>query len=127
MLEAAAWMATFRSRQPADQRTAPSMTTVFSVRPANVHVSAPSPAENPTRNPHTNYPRLSRLKPNDDGMQAITQCRSPRGRPGPGSGAALPGRMLSGFPRNALMATDDTDPEGIRDIVAGRLRVMIGA
>jgi len=39
----------------------------------------------------------------------------------------LTGGTLSGFPRNALMATDDADPGGIRDIVAGRLRVMIGA
>jgi len=31
--------------------------------------------KNPTRNPHTDYPRLSRLKPNADGMQAITLCR----------------------------------------------------
>jgi hypothetical protein len=28
--------------------------------------------KNPTRNPHTDYPRLSRLKPNADRMQAIT-------------------------------------------------------
>jgi hypothetical protein len=37
------------------------------------------------------------------------------------------GGALSGFARKWLMATDDADPGVIRDIVAGRLRVMIGA
>jgi hypothetical protein len=113
--------------------------------------------KNPTRNPHTNYPRLSRLKPNADGMQAITQCRSPRGRLWRG----LTGGYAIRFSRKWLMATDDADPgttsrvlarpvaeatkgrmgftgcgerlapdssrdRGIQDIVAGRLRVMIG-
>jgi hypothetical protein len=42
---------------------------------------------------------------------------------GLGSGAALPGARSPGFRENGLMATDD---RGIQDIVAGRLRVMIG-
>ena len=46
-----------------------------------------------------------------------------RPAPDPGSGAALPGRVPRGFRENGLMATDD---RGIQDIVADRLRVMIG-
>jgi hypothetical protein len=73
MLDAVAWMATFRTRRPADYRDTLSVMINFSDRPATAHASAPSPAaKNPTRNPHTDYPRLSRLKPNADGMQAIT-------------------------------------------------------
>jgi hypothetical protein len=36
----------------------------------------------------------------------------------------LTGGALSGFRENGLMAADD---RGIQDVVAGRLRVMIGA
>ena len=35
--------------------------------------------KNPARNPHTNYPRLSRLKPKADRMQAIYGMPRPAG------------------------------------------------
>src|SRR5919204_2862880 len=38
---------------------------------------APSPAAKSDRNPHTDYPRLSRLKPNADGMQVISGYQWP--------------------------------------------------
>ena len=68
-----AWMATFSTRRSADYRDAPSVMNIFPARPATAHASAPSPAAKirpATR--ITDYPRLSRLKPNADGMQAIT-------------------------------------------------------
>jgi hypothetical protein len=43
-LDAAAWMATFRSQQPADYRTVPFMTIILSVRPPTVHACAPDSA-----------------------------------------------------------------------------------